>query len=73
MKHAMIREANDPTCEYNEFVWAYNLITNWLEQIIKEEKSAAKDSKGSQAVKDDKADKPLGREGTRGNYNVAAS
>lgn len=31
MKRAMIWEANDPTCEYNEFICACNLVANRLE------------------------------------------
>lgn len=72
MKRAMIREANDPTCEYNEFVRACNLVANRLEQIAKEEKSAAKDNKGGQAAKDDKASKLPGGQGGQGSRGGSA-
>jgi hypothetical protein len=66
MKRAMIREANDPDCQYNDFVRECNLVANRLEQIAKEEKSSAKDARDTKANKDDKASKPQGGQGNRG-------
>ncbi|EED14571.1 conserved hypothetical protein [Talaromyces stipitatus ATCC 10500] len=60
MKRAMIREAKDPACQYNDFVKECNLVANRLEQNAKEEKSSAKeakDAKDGKASKDDKTNK----------------
>jgi hypothetical protein len=43
IKRVMIREANNSTCSYEEFVKEYTMVANRLEQIAREEKGAAKE------------------------------
>ncbi|EED12557.1 conserved hypothetical protein [Talaromyces stipitatus ATCC 10500] len=55
MKRAMIREANDSTVMYADFVKECTMVANRLEQIAREEKSAPKDSKDAKDNRDTKS------------------
>ncbi|EED15090.1 hypothetical protein TSTA_045520 [Talaromyces stipitatus ATCC 10500] len=54
IKRAMIREANDSTVSYSDFVKECTMVVNRLEQIAREEKSVSKDFKDAKDNKDSK-------------------